>query len=428
MTAENSLPPQDWLDVAKDLAHLDAAKRLVAFRRLPEQQAKEVFEQLDKSHQEQLLEGLPDEQVRELVEAMTPDDRARLLQGMPPPLAQRMLAELSAREQALTHKLLEHPAESAGRIMCPEFVALQPSMTVAEALEEVRRNGADVETVYALPVVDGRLRLVGMLELEDLVFAEPSVKVEQIMDTDLHAVRADDDQEEAARLLQATDMPAVPVVDADRRLLGLVTYDDAMDVLGMEAGEDWSRAGASEPLQRPYFSVPILGLVQSRVVWLLVLAIAATLTVNVLSAFEHVLETVVSLSLFIPLLIGIGGNCGAQAATTVVRAMATDDVRHGDAAAVIAREASAGVLLGIVIAAIGYLPIWGFFGPSLALVVCLTLIAICTLGALVGSMMPLAARRLGVDPAVVSAPFVTTLVDATGLLVYFVLARLVLGI
>lgn len=418
----------DAFAVAEELAHLDPLERLIVFRHLPEEQIQAVFEQLDATYQKQVLAGLRDDQVRTLVEAMDPDDRARLIDGMPAAVAQQVLASLSPREQDLTERLLAYPAESAGRIMCPEFVVLQPAMTVAKALTEVRRHGPEVETIYTLPVVDDEAHLVGMVELEDLVFADPSERVSRIMETDVNWVHAEDDQEQVARLVQSADLLAVPVVDANHRLVGLVTFDDAMDVLGMEEGEDWSRGGAAEPLGRPYLAVPVLGLVRSRLVWLLLLAVAATLTVNVLSAYEYMLEAVVSLSLFIPLLIGIGGNCGAQSATTVVRAMAVDDVRIGDFWAVILREGRVGLLLGIVVAVLGYLPIWAFFGRSLASVVCLTLIAICTLGSLVGSIMPLAARRVGVDPAAVSAPFVTTLVDATGLVVYFLIAHALLGL
>lgn len=312
--------------------------------------------------------------------------------------------------------------------MSPEYVALDPSMSVSEALSEVRRHGRQAETIYALPVVDPGQRYAGMVFLDDLVLADPGQRVVDLVNAAVPTVRVDSDQETVARLIQASDLPAAPVIDDEGRLVGLVTVDDAMDVIQFEEGEDLARTGASEPLGRPYFSASVFRVARSRVVWLLMLAVAAALTVNVLSAFEGMLERVVALSLFIPLLIGIGGNVGAQSATTVVRALAVDDVRPRDLLRVVLREGRVGLLLGTIVALLSFVPVWLFVGRLLAATVSVTLIAICTLAALVGSTMPLLARIVGVDPAVVSAPFVTTIVDATGLLAYFLIARAILGI
>jgi magnesium transporter len=347
---------------------------------------------------------------------------------MPAAVVRRMLAGLSPRERRLTSMLLGFPEESAGRIMSPKFVRLVPEMTVAEALERVRRRGRDAETIYALPVTDEELRLVGAVELRELLLSEPETLVREIMDPEVRAVRVDEDQEKVARLIQAADLLALPVVDMENRLVGVVTVDDAMDVLGAEEEEDLARTGASEPLGRPYFSASIFRLARSRATWLLLLAVAAILTVNVLSAFENTLESVVTLTLFIPLLIGTGGNAGAQSATTIVRSMAMDDIRSEDIVRVVLREGRVGLLLGTMLGGLSVAPVWIFTDRSLALIIALTLVTVCTLASLVGSLMPLLARRFGVDPAVVSAPFVTTIVDASGLLVYFLIARAVLGI
>jgi magnesium transporter len=324
--------------------------------------------------------------------------------------------------------LLAHPEESAGRIMSPEYLTLRRTMTVEEALSDVRTFGREAETIDVLPVTDDAGRYAGIVGLSDLVLAAPQERIEQLMNVDVRPVRVDEDQESVARWIQTADLLAAPVVDDEGRLVGLVTVDDAMDVLDVEEWENFSRMGAAEPLRRPYFSASVPRLARSRVVWLLMLALAATLTVNVLSAFEETLETVVTLSLFIPLLIGVGGNAGAQSATTIVRAMAVDDVRFTDVVRVVYRETRVGLLLGTIVALLGLLPVWWFVGRELAIVVSLTLVAICTMASLVGSFMPLIARKVGVDPAVVSAPFVTTIVDATGLLVYFLIARAVLDI
>lgn len=425
---------RDWLEsqsvveIADDLPRLAPEARPIAFRVLPKRRALEVFEALDPVHQQQLLAGLRDERVRQLVEEMDPDDRAELIDEVPAKVAKRLLAGLSPRERELTATLLGYPDGSAGRIMSPEVVNLVATMTAAEALAKVRRLGASAETIYALPVTDAERRLVGIMGLRTLVLADPSAKVADLMETDVYFARADEDQEKVARLIGEADLLALPIVDTEHRLVGIVTVDDAIEVLEEEETEDVARAGATEPLGQPYLSVSVVRIARSRIVWLLVLLVAATLTVNVLHVFESTLEEVVTLALFIPLLIGTGGNTGAQAATTVIRAMAVGEVRFGDAVLVVLRELRVGMLLGTMLGLLAFVPVALLIGPDLGLVIGLTIWSICTWAATVGAMLPLAARRAGVDPAVVSAPFITTLVDATGLVIYFLIAKVVLGI
>lgn len=433
----------DWLatagtlEIAEELARLDPAERAIPFRLLPKDRALEVFEALDPVFQQELLEGLREEGVRQLFEEMDPDDRARLVDEMPAKVARRLLAGLSPHERALTSKLLGYPDNSAGRVMSPEVANLRANMTAAEALERLRRIGGSAETIYALPVTDDHRRLVGAMGLRDLVLADPGTKVGDLMDTDVYSARVDEDQEAVARLMLEADLLALPIVDAEGRLVGIVTVDDAMQILEEEQTEDVARAGGSEPLTHPYLSVSVLGIARSRVVWLLVLIVAATLTVNVLATFEDSLARVVALALFIPLVIGTGGNTGSQSATTITRALAVGEVRGTDVALVVLREVRVGFLLGAMLATIAFIPALlfvnlrtaeGEFAQQVALVVSLTLLIVCTLATLVGSLLPLLARRLGFDPAVMSAPFITTLVDATGLVVYFLIAKVVLGV
>lgn len=416
------------LELVDELSHLDSPERTERFRGLPADLQEAVFQQLNPAHQEELLDRLDDRPLSRLLESLDPDDRVRLFAQLPQAKIQVLREQLSQNEQAMMDDLFKHPKDSAGRIMSPEFLTLSPVMRADEALERIRTQGREVETVFTLPVTDHQGRLLGMTTLDELVFAEPEAKVGDFMERDLPVVKPEEDQEVVARLMQDADVLAIPVVDAQNRLLGLVTVDDAMDVMEFEESEDLARAGASEPLLRPYFDVSIYQLMRGRVVWLLFLALAATLTVNVLSLFEQTMAQAVSLSLFIPLLIGVGGNAGAQSATTIVRAMAIGDVRLSDIVRVTLREARVGLLLGITLAVLALFLVWALFGQALAIIVSSSLVAICTLGSLVGSTMPLLAKRLKVDPAVVSAPFVTTIVDATGLLVYFVIARAVLKI
>ena len=425
---ESPMSGGDVLKLSDELARLDTRERARRFGGLTIGQKEAVFRQLDAAHQQELLERMDQETQTQLLEALDPDDRVQLFEELTTERAEALRKRLSPREQAVTDRLLEYPVESAGRLMSPEFLSLSPEMRADEALARVRQQGRDVETAFVLPVIDDGERLLGMTTLADLVFAEPGAAVRDFMDPDQPVVHSDDDQELVARLMQSADLLAIPVVDAERRLLGLVTVDDAMDVMQYEESEDLARTGAAEPLKRPYFATSLFRLMRTRVVWLLLLALAATLTVNVLSAFESTLEQVVTLSLFIPLLIGVGGNAGAQSATTIVRALAVDNVRRADLIRVMFRESRVGLLLGTTLAVIALLIVWLAFGQSMAIIVSLSLVAICTLASLVGSAMPILADRFGVDPAVVSAPFVTTIVDATGLLVYFLIARAVLNL
>lgn len=418
----------DVVGIADELSRLPREQRAVPFRLLGKDRALEVFELLDPSLQQELLEGLRDTNIRQLFEDLDPDDRARLTEEMPATVARRLLAGLSPNERRLTSTLLGYPEDSAGRLMSPEVASLRANMTASEALERLRRIGRSSETIYALPVTDDHRRLVGALGLRDLVLADPGQRVEDLMDTDVYSARVDTDQEEAARLIHEADLLGLPIVDTEDRLVGIVTVDDAMEVLEEEVTEDVARAGGAEPLGRPYLTTSVLQIARSRVVWLLFLIVAATLTVNVLQVFEPTLNQVVSLALFIPLIIGTGGNTGAQAATTVTRALAVGEVRFDDLGVVILREARVGLLLGAMLGLLALGPAWLFAGREIGITVSVTLLAVCTLAAFVGSALPLVARRVGVDPAVMSAPFITTLVDASGLIVYFLVARAVLGL
>ncbi len=409
------------------LSSLPPERQAELLEEFPDQQAAEVFRFLNPAYQMEALERLSQPRVLRLVETLDPDDRARLVEQVPVQLARSLLWGLSPDERRMTAELLGFPPESAGRYMTPEFLALQTGWTVSRALEEVRSRGRTVETIYVLPVLEDDARLLGVVHLRDLVLAAAHQRVDELIDPGIGPIKADEDRERAARLIQTTDALAAPVVDGQGRLLGLVTVDDAMDILDREAGEDFARAGgASEPLNRPYFTVSVLHLARTRAIWLLILAIAATLTVNVLAVFEETLETVVTLALFIPLLIGTGGNAGAQSATTLVRAMSVGEASASDLARVVSREAAVGLLLGSVLGAVSLIPVWLFAGQGIAIIVALTLMAICTWASAIGALVPIVAQKLGIDPATASAPFITTLIDATGLLIYFLIAQAVL--
>ena len=414
------------LDIAEEFARLNPEDSAIAFRLLPKDRALAVFEALDAVHQQELLDGLRADQVRELVHQLEPDDRAQLFDEMPALVAKQLFQGLSTHERAATATLLGYPEDSAGRMMTPSFVNVRETMTAGEALDKIRRRGGHPNNLRVLTVTDNARRLIGTVDLPTVVTADPDTPIGELIPEERYFSYAHDDQEAAARLIQEADLAALPIVDKESRLVGVLTFDDAMAILEEESTEDISRIGGVEPLERNYMSASVLQLAGKRAVWLLALIVAATLTVNVLAFFEGTLEAVVRLSLFIPLLIGTGGNAGSQASTVVIRAMAVGEVRFGDLPRIIWREARVGILLGGMLAGASF-PIVGFiFGWDFAIVISLTLIAICTWASFAGGMLPVLAKRLGIDPAVISAPLISTLVDATGLIIYFTIARIVL--
>ena len=424
----NWLAEHGALDIADDLVRLEPADRAVVFRLLAKDRALAVFEALDPAHQQQLLESLADDSVHELFLGIDADDRARLLDEMPAKVANRLLAKLPEDARQNTNILLGYPEESTGRMMSPRYVNLRASMTASDALTKVRRAGLRTNEVRVLPVTDDERRLLGVVDLPDLVTAEVTTRVADLVRPETYSAHVDEDREVAARLMQEADLVALPVVDTEDRLVGVVTVDDAMEVLELEETEDIHRAGGVEPLTVPYMVAGVLQLARKRATWLLILIIAAIATVNVLEFFEETLEAQVALALFIPLLIDTGGNSGSQASTVVIRAMAVGEVQFRDLPRILHRELRVGLLLGLMLGAIGFPIVWAFYTIEFAVVVSSTLLVICTWASFAGGMLPLLAKRFRVDPAVVSAPVITTLVDATGLVIYFLIARAVLGI
>lgn len=421
-----SLASMGGRDIVAELVRLDDDAMGVVFRLLERDRAAQVFEALGPTYQQRLLRGLRTDRVVDLIEELDPDDRVRLLDEVPAKVANRLLAALSPGELALTSTLLGYPEESAGRLMSPEFVSLREAMTVGEALAKIRRDGVDAETIYALPVLDDERHLIGVTGLRALVVADRDAMVGDLMSSDVTYVSTHADQEDAARLVSGEGLIALPVVDAEQRLVGVLTVDDAMAVLQEEDSEDMALQGGRTPHSEPYLALSVFGLARTRALWLLVLIVAAALTVNVLQVFEGSLARIVALALFIPLLIDTGGNCGSQASTSMVRALALSEVRPEDLRRVVWREARVGAMLGLMLGTAVFVPVALIWEPDLALVVGLTLVTICVWATMAGAALPFLARRLGIDPAVVSAPLITTLVDASGLLIYFGFAHLIL--
>jgi len=414
------LGPVQEVDAAEAIGSLPRTLQALAFRLLPKDEAIEVYEYLDAAVQQTLLERLRSGEVLELVEEMSPDDRVRLFDELPAKVVRRLLAELSPAERRVTAQLLGYESETAGRLMTTEFVDLKEFHSAAQALAIVRRRARDTETIYSLYVTDGSRHLTGILSLRDLVTADPEARIGDVMTRDVVSVGTDTDQEEVARAIQRYDFLAVPVVDREKRLVGIVTVDDVIDVIEQEATRDLYAAGAVQAGDEDdYFQSNLFTVARRRVVWLLVLLVANSGTSAVIAAQESVLKQVVVLAAFIPLLIGTGGNVGAQSSTVVIRGLSTQRIQAMGAWRAIWREAVAGALLGLLMV-LAVVPWAAYVAGSwgVATAAGLSLVAITTLAATAGAALPLLFDRFGLDPALMSAPFIATATDVAGVFIY----------
>lgn len=414
-------------DVIRLVERSNATRAALILRLLSRKRAIFVFDALDAGHQADLIDALGAQDVHDYFASLDPDDRVALLDEVPAEIAELLLKNLAGSERDVTGVILGYPKRSIGRRMSPKVPHLFGTMTVDSALRSLREIATEVETIYMLPIITIDRVVIGVTSLRDLFVAAGDELVENIMSKPITA-KASADAEETARWFLALDLIAMPVVDESGRLVGILTVDDAHDIVESADSEDSARQGASEPLQQPYLSTPLLKVVRSRVVWLLVLALSALLTVTVLDSFEATIASAVVLSLFIPLLTGTGGNTGNQAATTVTRSLALGDLRVRDAARVAWREMRVGFILGLTLGTIGFFLAWAVYSLELGIVIATTLVLVCTISATVGGVMPIIAKKIGADPAVFSNPFISTFCDATGLIIYFLIAKEVLGL
>ena len=414
------LKPVQPVDIAEAIGNLPTNLQALAFRFLGKDEAISVYEYLDSATQQSLLRLLRSGEMREVVEEMSPDDRARLLEELPAKVVRQLLSELSPEERRVTAQLLGYEAETAGRLMTTEYIALKENQTAATALEIVRRRARDTETIYSLYVTDAQRRLTGILSLRDLVTADLNARIGDVMTGDVLSVATDTDQEKVARTIQRYDFLAVPVVDSEQRLVGIVTVDDVIDVIEQEATRDLYAAGAVQAGDEDdYFSSNLFTVARRRVVWLSVLVLASFFTSEVIAANEAVLKQVVLLAAFIPLLGGTGGNVGAQSSTVVIRGLSTQSISALKPLQAVLREAMAGALLGVLMMIL-VLPFawWRGGGALVGVSVGISLLAITTLAATAGAAFPLLFDRMGLDPALMSTPFITTCTDVAGTLIY----------
>ncbi len=414
------LQPVQPVDIAEAIGSLPRTLQALAFRLLLKDEAIEVYEYLDPGVQQSLLDKLRSGEVLELVEEMSPDDRVRLFDELPAKVVRRLLSELSAAERIVTAQLLGYEQETAGRLMTTEFIDLKEFHSAAQALMIVRRRAPDTETIYSLYVTDGERHLTGILSLRDLVTADPEELIGDVMTREVVSVITDTDQEEVARAIQRYDFLAVPVVDREKRLVGIVTVDDVIDVIEQEATRDIYAAGAVQAGDEDdYFQSNLFIVARRRVVWLAVLVVANGFTTQVIAMNDVVLKQVVLLAAFIPLLIGTGGNVGAQSSTVVIRGLSTQRIQALGPMKAVFREAIAGALLGLLMLLL-VVPFawWRGEGPLVGAAVGISLMAITTLAATAGAALPLLFDRMGLDPALMSAPFITTATDVAGVMIY----------
>ena len=427
--AKSLLIPVQPVDIAEAIEGLPQATQLIAFRLLSKAEAIEVYEYLNSDVQQSLIQEFKRQEVLDVVDRMSPDDRARMFDELPAKVVRRLLSQLSPKERQATAILLGYGEDTAGRIMTPEYISLKENLTVSQSIDRIRSLANASEVVYYLYVTDASRQLTGIVSLRDLVVAAPDTTLAEIMTRDVVFVHTDTDQEEVARTIQRYDIVALPVVDSEERLVGVVTVDDVIDIIEQEATEDIYALGGVQSDRNNYFQTNLLVVARRRVVWLFVLLLTNTVTGAIIRSQEDLLQQVVILAAFIPLLTGTGGNVGAQSSTVVIRGLNTDEIQNLGAGKVVLREAAAGILLGLILGSMA--TVWAYFlqgSWAVALSVGISLIAIALLASVAGSALPFLFRSLNLDPALMSAPFITTAVDVLGVLIYFYIAKTILGL
>ncbi len=424
--------PPDLAELMDDLPHEAEA---VVFRILPRDLAADTFEYLRVDAQERLLRAMGDRDVAHILNDMSPDDRTALLEELPGKVTKRLLNLLSPDERSVATRLLGYPEDSVGRLMTPDYVAVKPHWTVGDALAHIRQFGSDSETLNILYVTAKGGRLIDDLRMRELLLVDPETRIEALMDRQFVALEATQDQEEAVSAFRRLDRTALPVTDTGGILVGIVTVDDVLDVAEEEATEDFHKLGGVEAFDEPYLRLSIPALVRKRAVWLVMLFIGEMLTATAMGFFQTEIAKAVVLSLFIPLIISSGGNSGSQAATLVTRAMALGEVTVRDWWRVMRRELVAGLSLGLILGTVGFarITVWALafdmYGPHWPLIagtIFFSLIGVVLWGSLAGSLLPIVLKRIGADPASSSAPFVATIVDVTGIIIFFTVAATLL--
>ena len=432
----NNLEP---FQIAELIESLPKQEQILLFRILSRRSAKEIFQHLSHDEQEDIIEGIAGNvsQLTELLNDLDPDDRTAFFEELPGGVSQRLIQMMSAEERAIATRLLGYPKDTIGRLMTPEYVAVKPYFTVSQALEHIRKFGRDSETLNVIYIVDNHWKLIDDIRIKEIILASPEQTIAEISDNRFVALNAYDDKEMAVEVFQDNDRVALPVIDSDGTLLGIVTVDDVMDVIEEEATEDFQKFGGTEGLDLSYTKTSLFEMVKKRSGWLVILFLGEMLTASAMAFFEEEIAKAVVLALFIPLIISSGGNSGSQAASLIIRSLALGELKLRNWWYVMRKEIFSGLLLGSILGIIGFIRIliwqtaglynygdyWIWIGASVAL----SLVFVVLWGTLSGSMIPMLLKKMGLDPATASAPFVATLVDVTGLIIFFTVAALLLG-
>ncbi len=424
-------------DVAAMFDELGPENLSVLFRLLPKEQAAETFVEMDEEAQELLIRSFSDSELKAVLDEMYVDDAVDLIEEMPANVVKRILRQADPETRKSINEILKYPEDSAGSIMTTEYVSLRPKMTIAEAIKRIRRVGVDKETINNCFVTDDSRMLLGQITIQDIILADEDELVGDVMDKSIIYAETIEDRELVAQSFSKYDLLVMPVVDEEKRLVGIVTFDDVMDVLEEEVTEDIEKMAAIVPVDRPYLKTGVFETFKSRIPWLLLLMISATFTGIIITSFEDALAAQMALSAFIPMLMDTGGNCGSQASVTIIRGISLGEIEFADMPKVIWKELRVAAVCSVVLAAANFTKIMLFdrlvlgnteLTLTVTLVICLTLVCTVCVAKLVGCVLPMLAKKLGFDPAVMASPFITTIVDAISLFIYFQFAKLILRI
>lgn len=416
--------------IGEIMEQLDIAEATILFRTLPKDLAIDVFNYTSSDFQEKLISSITDKELEHIMHEIYFDDMIDLLEEMPAKVVKKILKYSNVEERKLINEFLNYPDNSAGSLMTIEYVDLKKDMTIQKAIEHIKANGVNKETIYTCYVIGDERKLEGIISLRNLILSDYSLHIKDIMKKDIVYVHTHDDQEEVAHVFKKYDLIAVPVVDSESRLTGIITVDDIVDVIEQENTEDFQKMAAMAPSEEEYLNTGVLKLAKNRLMWLIILMISATFTGGIIKRFEDVLQSVVILTAFIPMLMDTGGNAGSQSATLVIRSIALGEIKGKDTLKVIWKEFRVSLIVGVILSFINFLRIYFIEKVSLniAITVCLTLVFTVVLAKVVGAILPIVAKKLKLDPAIMASPLITTIVDAASLIVYFSVAKLMLGI
>jgi magnesium transporter len=428
--ARNWITQKNVVDIASWLEELDENNLLVVFRLLPKDLAAEVFSYVSKEQQEFIIESITDREIKSIIDELFLDDTVDLIEEMPANVVKKVLKNTSEERRKLINQFLKYPENSAGSLMTIEVVDLKKEMRVDQALNYIRRIGLDKETINVCYVMDKNRKLEGIIPIRKLILSEPDETIENIMETNIISVHTLDDQEDIANIFRKYDLLAIPVVDKEDRLVGIITIDDIVDIIEQENTEDFQRMAAMQPSDEEYLKTSVVELAKHRVTWLLILMISATLTGSIIQKYQDVLYSVAILTSFIPMLMDTAGNAGSQSATLIIRGLALEEINLNDILRVMWKELRISILVGIVLALVNFarILIMGQASLWIAVTVSLSMVITVILAKVIGGSLPILAKKMGLDPAIMAGPLITTVVDALALTAYFSIASWILGI